>query len=104
VKTSTANSWPSFSAERWPTPSMRMRLGVPGWNPTLTSTGAPCTVACTSTRVTASPSRTMRASSLVRGDQARRPKWTASIRLVLPAPFGPTIAVSPGASRVSTRS
>jgi len=48
------------------------------------------------TRVAAAPKRTTRASRRVRGENPCVPTWIASSRLVLPAPFGPTIIVSPG--------
>src|SRR5437899_3259206 len=60
--------------------------------------------ASTTTRANDAPQRTISASSPARDDSPRATRCTASSRLVLPAPFGPTNAVTPGTNRQSSRS
>ena len=49
------------------------------------------------TRAPVSPDRIMRASVRVRGEKPCVPRWSASSRLVLPAPLSPTTSTMPGA-------
>ena len=85
-------------------PSTVARLGVPGWKPTAQAVGMPRSDPFSSTRVTSAPMRTTRLSSEVRGDHASAAKWTASSRLVFPAPLRPTIASTSPPSSQSSRS
>ena len=69
-----------------------------------TAVGTPRTSASTSTRSTSRPSRTIVASSVVRGDQPVSARWIASSTVVLPAPLAPTIAVIGPSNEQSIRS
>ena len=91
------------SARRRRPPSTR--FGSPGRNPTRPVPRPWHSSASASTRMKSCPNAISRRSS----DGPRRvgersAKWIISIRLVLPAPLGPTTPTSPGGSSTSTRS
>src|SRR5690242_1469200 len=78
-----------------------MRFGSPAWNPTASWCGPSRPSTSTSTRAAPWSKRTIWRSSLVRHERPVQPKYSASRRLVFPAPLRPWTTVNPAPSATS---